>query len=394
MYTLLPTLPLFNLFSPNTATMLDMRLYHTPKIASKCKHSIHLSSALGMRQCPQCIVSAAQEGLEKSRKELEGEGGANAAVYMRDRPWNVARLRHIITKRRVERIMRKDWLRQNKERLWEEAHQQYMAEHGVLHNLGQLDCVVCAAIEQPEQLYVKPPETVTMTWWEQEGGLVVDQILVPRTPPRRLTKKKRPSRSQPKPPSELKNFISSFRNMRKTADAQREHWENRRKLDMAIRRKYDLQDEFDLDPDFLSSPLPASHARSHHQHTQDDLFASERRAKRYKRRAEGYRLSRSSLGLSELAEDIVLDEAELKNMRRAEESAELRRLTDNVATEVGYLYFVGAVGMLEKWTDDTEKSNLSLIYRQYDMDMDMRQMHESVEIGEHGGDEDENGEEL
>jgi hypothetical protein len=58
-----------------------------------------------------------------------------------------------------------------------------------------------------------------------------------------------------------------------------------------------------------------------------------------------------------------MDEAELEKLRRDEEAVELR-LTDAVATEVGYLYLVGELGLQERFGDDFEASNLDLVQTQ------------------------------
>lgn len=290
--------------------------------------------------------------------------------------------------------MRKDRLRQERERLWEEAHQQYLDQHGDLHDLDQSDCIVCEATKQFEQPYAKSNKPPATAWWEREGGLVADHILVPRTPPRRTTISRRLSAPHLRPSSELSEFIRSYRDMRNVTDTQRQQWEDRCKLDTAIRKKYDLSDEFDIDTEFLSLPLPASHAKFHYQRSRDDLFAAERRANRYERRAKDYKPSRSSLTVSELAEDIILGDDEVEILRLADEAADLQRRINMVATEVGYLYFVGPVGMLEAWRDDVDKSKVSLVYRRYDMDMEMGQLDEDCEMAENNADQDEAEEEL
>jgi hypothetical protein len=118
-----------------------------------------------------------------------------------------------------------------------------------------------------------------------------------------------------------------------------------------------------VEPQLFQSPIPASHARYHHRQLQTDRHAAEQRANRLKRRTAGSRPSRSTLALSELANEMEMDEAELEKLRRDEEAVELR-LTDAVATEVGYLYLVGELGLQERWRDDFEASNLDLVQTQ------------------------------
>lgn len=162
--------------------------------------------------------------------------------------------------------------------------------------------------------------------------------------------------------------------MRTVSGVQRRAWEESCKIDRAIRRKYDLDENTDLDPEFLTCPIPASHASYHHKQTQAHLYASRRRANGHKRRAEDYKPSGSLLALSESAGDMKVDDSELEKARLAEAAAELQRLTSAVAAQVGYLYFIGEAGLLERWKDDMEQSNLSLIYRKHDQDLETNTM--------------------
>lgn len=358
--------------------MYDICSNHPERAASLCKHSLHLSAPPRALLCPQCVISAAQTDLERARKKLEAEGGADASACMRDRSWNVARLRYAATKRRVKNTMQRDWQRQERERLWDEAHQWYLAQHG--HIPTDLEscspCIVCATIKKQSQRYAKPIVSLTTAWWEREGALREEEIVIPKTPPRSKAGKQGPPPPTAGSPSYLADFIKSWRSMRAVSDEQRRIWEGRYKLDRAIRRKYDLPDDYEIEPELFANPLPASHARYHHRQTQNGEHAAKRRANRYKRRAEGYRPSRSSLALSELANDVEMDEVELEKLRLEEEAAELRRLADVVATEVGYLYFVGEMGLLERWRDDFETSNLDLIQRQTENGMYVGHMDE------------------
>ena len=85
-----------------------------------------------MPSCPHCTVTRAQADLERAQKKLEAEGGADPPAYMRDRAWNVARIQYALTKRRVQRTMRKDWLRQERERIWEAEHQPTFVFHSMV----------------------------------------------------------------------------------------------------------------------------------------------------------------------------------------------------------------------------------------------------------------------
>lgn len=167
----------------------------------------------------------------------------------------------------------------------------------------------------------------------------------------------------------LAEYIKGWHSVTTESNQQRQIWEDRYKLDRAIRLKYDLPDHYDIEPELFVNPLPASHARHHHRQLQRGEHAAERRANRHKRRAKDYMPSRSSLALFELANDVDMDETELERLRLEEQNAELQRLTNAAAAEVGYIYFVGEMGLLELWRDDFERSNLYLVQRRFENGM-------------------------
>lgn len=164
--------------------------------------------------------------------------------------------------------------------------------------------------------------------------------------------------------------------MKAVSDMNKQAWEDRCKTERAVRRKYDLLDDFEIEAEFFTVPISASHARHHHIQIQNNHHASERRANRHKRRAEGYKSSRSSLALSELAEDVTMDEKEAERLKLAEKDAEIQRLANVIATEVGYLYFVGDVDDFDGWRYDVERSNMALIYRKVQSDVAMGRLDE------------------
>ncbi|KAF9692724.1 hypothetical protein EKO04_009077 [Ascochyta lentis] len=338
---------------------------HPERLARKCKHIIHPSSSAHTPWCPQCVISAAQAGIEKAEKRLEAEGGVDAPRYMRDRAWNVARLQQIAAIKRVEKTKKGDQLRHEREEVWESTHQQYVAQYGLfppgplLHSA----CVVCTAMKEPYQLDEKQATTSRMVWWEQQGALVADRTNIL---PRSTMDIKHPRQPKAKCPSYLREFIQSCRKATTVSEVHRRAWEERCKTERAVRRKYDLPDDFDIDPEFFANPISASHARHHHRQIKDGQQAAERRANRYKRRTEGYRHSRSSLALSELAGDV--DNTNVEALKSVEAEAELQHLASVEASEVGYLYFVGDVDGFEDWMDDVEQSNMCLVYRKSETD--------------------------
>ena len=68
---------------------------------------------------------------------------------------------------------------------------------------------------------------------------------------------------------------------------------------------------------------------------------------------------------------MILNDAEAEKLRLMEEEAELRRLANIVATEVGYLYLVGNLDYPNDWSGDIKRSNMSLIYKKAEIDLDM-----------------------
>ena len=271
--------------------------------------------------------------------------------------------------------MRKDWLRQERERIWEAEHQRYLSgELDIPDSVLLAACAVCTMAKKRGQAYAKPVLPLTVAWWERSGALVDDQILVPNTPPRSPKRRKRRPQPTANRPSYLRNFIQSYRNMRAVSEGHRQAWEERGKLDRAVRYKYGLDEDFEIEPELFAQPMPASHARYHHKQGLAGQLASKRRANRLKRRAEDYKPSRSSLALSLLADDMMLNEEDAEKLRVEEEAAELRRLASTVTTEVGYLYFVGDFECSEDWSYDIERGNMSLIYRTAEIDIDMGQL--------------------
>ncbi|KAF1349350.1 hypothetical protein EJ07DRAFT_68636, partial [Lizonia empirigonia] len=339
--------------------------HHPQQTASICKHDIHPSSPAHTPLCPQCVKSAARASHDKAQTRLEAEGGVDPPAYMRDRIWNVARLQYVVTKRRVEETMTRDQLRQKREELWEEQHQRYLAQYGLFPPDSSLltACVACATIMEAHEVAKTQTSIPAMPWWERQGALVADKFLVPNTAPQPTTGRERRPKPKGKRPSYLRDLIRSYRKMTSVSDMHRREWGDRCKTERAVRRKYDLPENFEIDSEFFANPIPASHARHHHRQLQDRQYLGQRRTNRYMRRVEGYKPCRSPLALTELAVDVMLDELEVERLRLAEADAELQPLANVAATEVGYLYLVGDNDGLEDWRYDVERSNMSLVFR-------------------------------
>lgn len=194
-----------------------MSKHHGEKTGTVCKHSLHFSVSPRTPHCPQCTVAAAQTDLESTRKKLEAEGGANASAHMRDRAWNIACLQYTVTKRRVKKALQSDWRRQEKERLWDEAHQRCLSQHGNMPADPQTcsPCVVCAKLRDQSQRYTKPVVSLTIACWEHDGALVEEELIVPETPPRSSAKTSHSPKSQLQinKPSYLADLIKSWWSM-------------------------------------------------------------------------------------------------------------------------------------------------------------------------------------
>ncbi|KAJ4987654.1 hypothetical protein SVAN01_06821 [Stagonosporopsis vannaccii] len=185
------------------------------------------------------------------------------------------RLRYMVKTSRVKKAMQDDWLRREREWVWEEAHQEHLLKADSLSTDEPFHttCVVCAAAENRGVPSAKPIMSLTTAWWEREGALVAGQVLLPKPllcPTKKTTYQ---SRLRSKHPSHLRDFISSYREMRTVSEDQRQAWEDRCKLDRAIRRKYDLDVDHGIDPEILALPMPASHAGHHHRQIQSGLKA-------------------------------------------------------------------------------------------------------------------------
>lgn len=282
--------------------------------------------------------------------------------------------------------MKKDQLRQRREEDWEEAHQRHLAQYGLFPRGPSTNsaCQLCAAKTQPQQLHVKQGATSTVTWWERPSTLVANQVLVPNTPPRSLTGKRAAPKSKEKRRSYLRGCIQGYREMTSALDVQKRACEERFKTERVLRRKYGLTDDFEIAAEFFANPIPASHAHYHYRQIQDGQHSGARRANRYKRRAEGYRPARSSLAMSELARDVTTDNADLERMNLAAEDAELQRLARTVATEVGYLYFVGEANCSKEWRREIEQSNKSLVFRKDEWDVEMVELDQEQILREGG----------
>ncbi|OSS51285.1 hypothetical protein B5807_03324 [Epicoccum nigrum] len=99
------------------------------------------------------------------------------------------------------------------------------------------------------------------------------------------------------------------------------------------------------------------------QNSRKQKAEDEMKRQEWENNEENYRPAQSPLLSSNLAEDVQVNERELEEPRKAEELKEMRKQTDIVAKEVGYLYFVGSAGLMERWEEELHESNMFLIHR-------------------------------
>jgi hypothetical protein len=233
----------------------------------------------------------------------------------------------------------------------------------------------------------KVPNTQTakdVAWWEQLGGLVADHIEVLRTPLQPV-KPIRPPKKYSKVPSKIRPTIQTFRTAMAASDTYRQVWEARNKTESAVRRKHGLSEQDQFDPEFWDSPISAHLSLQNLQHTK----ANERMIAR---RARGgtplSTLPRSSLSYSKHIDEVEVDESLQQRMSCIEESDRMQRAAEKIGKEVGYLYFVGEVGLVD-WTEEFQKSDRHLVYR-HAPESEEQQQEEADPMSEESGEDKEN----
>jgi hypothetical protein len=334
---------------------------HQKLTATKCGHGIHPSAAAHTPNCPRCVVADSKSKTYAAAELLCLHGGISPLEHRRTQSWNVARLRYDIVRQRLRETREREIRRRERERAWDVAHRRGGLRH-VQAGAKWRDCAVCASMVPSASIEVPQVQTEKdLPWWERPGGLACDHILVPRTPMALRSPSSSPMRDyQDRGPSVLRAFIQQMRSEMSMLGELRQKWEARNRLESAVRRKHGLDQSYPFNPDFWDNPLPEFVCRRNYMNTAEHRRALARRARGNQLRPKP---PRSSLSLSEVVEEVQMDENQLEEMRRTEEAAEFGRLMRRVSKEVGYLYLIGSMDCMEEWNDDYLDSDKQLVWR-------------------------------
>jgi hypothetical protein len=363
---------------------------HPRGCATKCHHTLHPSAAAHTPLCPTCNMSAAKAKMNTALKGLATEGGLIPTDYLRDRRWLRAKLRYEVAKRRQAKTRSSDQLREEREEAWEDAHRLYDSQHvqATAAYLDQSNCPACASMTAYYSTQVLNTQTAKdIAWWEQPGGLVVDHIEVPRTPLRPV-KPVRPPKKYSKVPSKIRPTVQAFRTAMAASDTHRQVWETRNKTESAVRRKHGLSEQDRFEPEFWDSPISAHLSLQNLQHTQANKRMDARRARGGTTRPTP---PRSSLSYSKHIDEVEVDKSLQQRMSWIEDSDRVQRAAEKIGKEVGYLYFVGEVGLVD-WREDYQKSDCHLVYR-HDPEPEEQQQEEVDSTSEESGEDKESDDE-
>jgi len=299
-------------------------------------------------------------------KKLAALGGLKPAKHMRNQRWNSARKGFLTTKQHFEKVRRDDQLRWEKEREWDDAHQQSDSRPtqaaAVLSQSPSL-CAVCDSMSAAYPTSVPEAQAATyVAWWEQAGA---SRPLESSSTPPRPSRRPRPRHCGPAKPeegnTELLRIVSHVRQETRERNALREAWNARNKTEAAVRRKHGLGPDFEIAAAFWDWPIPGFFSWRNHRNIKEQGRMAERRARGNTTRP---RPPRSSLSYSETPEQVQLEPDFMETLKQREEREELERQTKKVACEVGYLYFVGGgINGLELWQEDFERSDKELVVR-------------------------------
>ncbi|EOA90503.1 hypothetical protein ACJQWK_07437 [Exserohilum turcicum] len=362
---------------------------HPIRIASICGHSIHPSSSEHVPWCPQCILSRARAKTEAALKDLAALGGLKPAKHMRSQQWNSARKGFGMAKQQLEKVRRDDQLRWEKQREWDDAHQQSDSRPApaaaVLPQSPSL-CAVCDSMSASYPTSVPEAQPATyVAWWEQAGASrPLESSSTPRHHRHRPCRRAKPREGS----TELLRIVTLVRQETRERNALREAWHARNKTEAAVRRKHGLGPDFEIAASFWDWPIPGFFSWRNHRSIKEQGRMAERRARGNTTRP---RPPRSSLSYSETPEQVQVAPDFIETLAQREEREELERQTSKVAREVGYLYFVGGgINGLESWRDDFERSDKDLIVRiQAPCIPSLSSDTWTTEVTQHGDDDEE-----
>jgi hypothetical protein len=330
---------------------------HRERQATRCSHWMHPTAPYRAPLCPSCVTGRINGTLDVALGALRVAGGAEPPEDERNQQWRRAKLRYDIAKQRQSRNRVLNQLREEREQAWEEAHRRYSSQwpQDIVPAHDFVECPACASMTRYPDRFVRIQPPAYATWWEQSGGLVFRHTLA-------TSALKRPGREQRKPqeargPSFIRELIQDSRQNMLSEDTER-----RCRIELMLRRKFNLDSSFDFPAHFWETPISDSDSRRIYRERRDNELYSAYRAR-------GNALlpipPRSSLSHCELSEDVETDQDELEQMWVSERAAALEQKAWRVGEQVGYLYFVGDdFDGLFDWRDDFLRSNRQIIYRQ------------------------------
>ncbi|KAL6711408.1 hypothetical protein ACN47E_004342 [Coniothyrium glycines] len=345
---------------------------HPKLIATHCGHNIHPSSSVHTPHCPNCVLGKAKASFEAVQEDFLDKGGPNTMAHVRDRPWNLARMKYETAKKRLDAARRTDQLRWEREEAWDDSHRfDSLGVQATAESSEDRDCLACASMMYPTDAPQAHADRRT-AWWEQSSYLAVKTSSLGYMKYRQ-DRSHKPSHHFPVQPVEsrysgrVQALVHKIRAALRAFDARRDAWDIRARTENAIRRKHSLGPDFGFDAEFFSSPIPGLLSLRNHQNVRESQRMAERRA-----RGNGLRPKppRSSLSYSQSSEDIVMDRVCFETFAKKVEEEELERETRRVAREVGYLYFVGDVDGLTEWREEYSASNQHLVIRTLVCDSD------------------------
>jgi hypothetical protein len=294
-------------------------------------------------------------------------------------------MRYDIALQRQSRNRVRSQLREEREQTWEHTHQQFSSRwpQEIIPTHDFVECPACASMTRyPERIVrIQPPTDIT--WWEQSGGHSIDPTLANNAPRRSGRGQRKPQAARGSP--FIRELIQDSR-----LNMFAEDTETRRRIELVLRRKFNVESSFNFSPDFWEKRISESEFRRIYRHEKENKSISAYHARGNRPRPIP---PRSPLSHCELSEDIEIDQDELEQMWRTEQAEALERKAWKVGEQVGYLYFVGDhFDGLFDWRDDFLRSDRQMIYRDTARDTVMSEPSTSSEEAD-SSDEEETDEE-
>ncbi|KAF2865453.1 hypothetical protein BDV95DRAFT_632305 [Massariosphaeria phaeospora] len=334
-----------------------LQQYHPTQCATTCTHEIHRSAPAHTPYCPACITKSAKTNLEFAQGKLLLTGGLDNPPRLRDADWKRANLVYQTALRALEKVRKKDQLRWERENAWDAAHASSEASGGQITPY----CNVCTSVSTEPLNTSLDRVQDDVAWWEKPGGLA--SYLGSPTPPRSRPPRPKSGTVPAGRGSSMGYIVRELRAALAASESEQREWYRRYETECAVRRKYDLGENSSFEPTFWDSPISSAKVRELFHEAQEIKLKNERFARGNKLRP---RPPRSSLSRCETAEEFEIDEEFKEKMRLEEEAEEAERMereAQKVGEEVGYLYWVGCMNLVEEWKEDFLRSNHNLVWR-------------------------------